>query len=221
MSLAFLQTGQPVATRWRFLFILGCLLVFCLAFTPRAEAGFIGYYDIGNWMQLNLTPGGTPYLAGTGNAMTPDSGTTVVVTGSQSGDGNPSMFDFLIMAPTAGTVMFTFSYASADTAFPLCGPGLTDPCDDGGVLLNGTYTKLADALNQNSGPFSFSVNAGDTFGFRVNAVDNTGEPGMLTLTNFSAPAPLSVPEPGTAGMLALAIAASLSLRRRWNQRRRA
>jgi hypothetical protein len=215
MSLA-LHTGRALATRWRFLYILGCLLTVTLALTPRAEAGFIGYYDPtnpgGNWMLINNP-------AGNGTAGTPDFGNTLVVTGSQPGSGDPTMTDFVIIAPAAGTVMFTFSYASTDTMFPLCGPDLTDACDDGGYLLNGSYTMLADALNQNSGPISFSVNAGDTFGFRVNAADNTGEPGSLTIGNFSAPAPLSVPEPGTAGMLAAAAVASLAVRRRVKQAR--
>lgn len=211
MSLAP-QVCRIIATRWRFIYTLGCLFACTLALTPRAEASFIGYYAIGNWMQINSA------VDGTGSAMTPDSGMTVVVTGSQSGSGNPSSFDFVIVAPSSGTVMFDYTYTSLDTTPPLCGPMFTDPCDDGGYLINGVYTKLATGLSQTTTPtlVSFSVNAGDTFGFRVNAVDNTGEPGNLTLSNFSAP--LAVPEPGTAGLFALAAAASIGLRRRIQRR---
>jgi len=220
MSLAILETAQAVATRWRFSYILGCLLALTLAFAPRADAGFIGYYDIGNWMQLNTLLDGTPYPAGNGMATTADSGATVLVVGSNSGDGGTSSkFDFLITAPTAGTVMFTYTYTSLDTLLP-CDPG---PCDQGAFVVNGVFMGpilgTSDAQVTSPTTFSFSVNAGDVFGFEVDSADNSGEPGNLTLSNFSAPAPLSVPEPGTAGMLGLGAAAAASVWRRLKSRR--
>jgi len=227
MSLATLQTGQPVATRWRFVSILGLLVLSMLALAPQAQAGFIGYYDIsninslnfGNWVLVN-SPTGIPEVQDpNGTATTPDSGMTLVVTGSQTGSGFPSMTDFEIVAPSAGTVSFLFTYSSLDTMFPLCGGDLMSQCDDGGYVVNGVYTQLATDLSQVSTPtmVSFSVNAGDTFGFQVDAADNTGEPGNLSITNFSAPAPLSVPEPSSAGMLALAAATVFGLRRKFQQ----
>jgi len=115
-------------------------------------------------------------------------------------------------------VMFTYTYTSLDTILP-CSPG---PCDQGAFIVNGVFVGpvLGTSDSQVTTPttLSFSVNAGDVFGFEVDSADNSGEPGNLNLSNFSAPAPLSVPEPGTAGMLTLALAGSLGTWRRLKHR---
>jgi hypothetical protein len=61
---------------------------------------------------------------------------------------------------------------------------------------------------------SFSVNLGDVFGFEMDSLDNEGEPGIMSVTNFSAPginlSTDTAPEPGTGGIiLASAVAAAI------------
>jgi hypothetical protein len=94
--------------------------------------------------------------------------------------------------------------------------------NDGGYLIDGVFTQLADTSGE-SGFASFSVTFGETFGFRVATVDNQGEPGILTVSDFSAPAPSAVPEPDTASIvfLCLPVAAGMVFRQRFNRRRAA
>jgi hypothetical protein len=156
------------------------------ALAPQARAGFIGYYDIGNFTQTTTSDG---------FAYTPDLGLSVVVVGGNDGSGNYGTTDLVIQAPAAGMVQFNYLYNSLDT------PGF----DGAGYLLDGNFTPLADTNGQ-SGTLSFSVNSGDVFGFQVWTADNTGEPGIFTVSNFAAPAGGSsgVPEPRTLPMVLLA-----------------
>ena len=125
------------------------------------------YYDFNNWTQTSTSDG---------FAYTPDSGQTVVMVGGNDGTGLPGTTDMLINAAASGTVQFDYLYNSLDL------PGL----DAAGYLLNGTYNQFANTDGQ-SGTQSFLVNAGDSFGFEVWTADNTGEPGFVTVSNFSAP----------------------------------
>ena len=71
-----------------------------------------------------------------------------------------------------------------------------------GYLLEGNYTQLSDnggAMDQ-SGSASFSVLAGQTFGFRVVTADDLWGPAQSTISSFEVAA---VPEPGTWAAAAL------------------
>jgi hypothetical protein len=177
-----------------------------------AEAGsFIAGYDLSNWTLTNTNADGS--------AATPDLGVTLVLTGGNNGSGTPGMTDFVINAPAAGLVQFSWSYMSLDATTPVCGPFANLICDDGGYLLNGVYTELADDttwMTTGSGTASFSVTSGESFGFRVNTADNTGEPGILSITDFSAPINSNAPEPGTWSV-ALGLGAVMILA--WRRRR--
>ncbi len=153
-----------------------------LSLVPATWAGYI--YDFApqaNWQLVN-TNGDGSILAQSAD---------FVLTGPNNGSFAPGTTDYFAVAASGGVVTFNWSYST-------CSP--TDPpvCNDptftfAGYLLNGSYFGLADTNGQ-SGQGMFPVSPGDTFGFRVGSVDNTGEPGILTVTS-------TTPEPGTASIL--------------------
>ena len=171
------------------------ILAFCwalgfLALTSPAQAAFTGAYALNQFTLTNMNADG--------KAITPDGGLSIVLTGGNNGSGQAGTTDLVAFAAGAGTVQFHYSYSSLDF------PG----ADFAGYLLGAalTFTQLADTDGQ-SGNAMFAVSNGQKFGFRVGTQDNTGEPGILTISSFIAPAGTpSVPEPGTAPMLLLAVA---------------
>lgn len=183
--------GVPIRAAGRLPASAGlCLIALFTFLAHTARADFSGYYSVNKWSLTNADLG---LNAGTdGSAATPDNGASIVLTGGNSGSGLfGGRTDLVIQAPIAGTVQFHYVYSSKDlssntTAGLGCG-SLTGPCDLAGYLLNGTFHPLADDIKQGSGDISFPVSAGDTFGFRVETEDNQGEPGILTISAFSAP----------------------------------
>jgi hypothetical protein len=163
-----------------------------------AQADFSGPYTPSNWTFSNGSQDGSVDTSGAPASIT--------LTGADLGDAVNT--DFTITAAGTGNVSFSFQWSSLDE------PGL----DSGGFLLNDAFTLLADTDGA-SGSQSFPVNVGDTIGFRVTTEDALFGPGVLTISNFSAPAGVvSTPEPGTLILMALG-AAGLAvgrLRRRDN-----
>jgi hypothetical protein len=142
-----------------------------LAANPaQALTLFAGYYAPANWTQT-IQPDGS---INTGGAPA-----SITLTGADNG-GSDKNTDFTIAAPSAGTVSFDWSYSTADN------PSSWDPF---GYLLNGAFIRLTnnDVANQ-SGSASFSVLAGDVFGFRQNSVDSAFGRASTTISNFTAPA---------------------------------
>jgi len=197
-----------------------CLLIFNLLLITQAKADFFGYYALptGILFQSCSSRDGCNSLSAPdgnwtltissdtdGSVSTPDGGGSTVLTGGNSGSGLPGTTDFLIAAPAAGVVAFDWSYTSLN---PFLGDNYA------GYLLNNNFVQfvqndgLGDDLN---GSVTFSVTLGDSFGFRVGTMDNTFEPGVLTVADFRAPAP--VPEPCTASLLVAVIALTLAGRR--------
>jgi hypothetical protein len=191
-----LQNVQNRAKRWRFVLSLSGALGFGLALTPQAQASFIGVYTPNNFTLLNTNADGF--------ATSPDGGLSVVLTGGNNGSDLAGTTDFFIVASASGSVQFSWSYSACDQLNICDDPGF----DFAGYLLNNTFNQLADSAL--AGSKNFTVNAGDTFGFRVGTVDNTGEPGVLTISGFSAPGSTSVPEPGTAALMAAAGTAAVA-----------
>jgi hypothetical protein len=153
-----------------------------LATNPaQALTQFAGYYAPANWTQN---------IQGDGFINTGGAPASISLSGANDGMGNQNT-DFTIAAPLAGTVSFDWAYSTND------GP-IYDPF---GYVLNGAFTRLTInniSLTQ-SGSVSFSVLAGDVFGFRQNSFDSGGGRASTTISNFNGPlaasGPASVPGP--------------------------
>jgi hypothetical protein len=164
-----------------------------------AIVGFQGPYAPVNW---TLTTNG-----GNGSVDTSGAPTSITLVGSDAGTGN--FTDFTTLAVGDGLFSFSWDYETSD----LGGPG-EDPF---GYLLEGNYTQLSDnggALVQ-SGSASFSVLAGQTFGFRVVTSDGLWGPAQSTISSFEAPS-AAIPEPGTWAAAALLVGGAGFMR--WRKR---
>lgn len=161
----------------------------------RADAGFIAEYGFSHFTLMNTDADGTAFINIDGS---------LVLVGGNNGSGAPGMTDFSILAPASGPVSFNYAYASLDI------PGY-----DFAAIVADTFTMLASSDGA-SGSFGFIANAGEKFGFRVTTLDNTGEPGILTISNFNAPSVVltDTPEPSSAIPLVLTLAAVAEIKRR-------
>jgi len=151
-----------------------------LAANPaQALTQLAGYYAPANWTQ-SIQPDGS---IDTSNAPT-----SITLRGANNGGGNIST-DFTIAASLAGTVSFDWSFATTDLDGPVFDPF--------GYLLNGDFTRLTDngGGQSQSGSVSFSVLAGDVFGFRQNSTDSLNGRASTTISNFNGPVLQSVPGP--------------------------
>ncbi|MCU1237531.1 MAG: hypothetical protein JWP63_5498, partial [Candidatus Solibacter sp.] len=128
-----------------------------------------------------------------------DGGLSVTLTGGNNGSGLTGFTDLSATATQAGLIAFQYMYASLDL------PGF----DWAGYFVGALFTQLADT-DGDSGTASFPVALGDTFGFRVVTFDNTQEPGVFTVSDFSS----DVPEPCSLPLVAAALAATISIGRR-------
>ncbi|CAO5042838.1 PEP-CTERM protein-sorting domain-containing protein [Microcystis aeruginosa] len=142
-------------------------------------SGFQTPYAPINWTFTNSNADG---FVDTGGAPA-----SISLTGGNNGSDSSGTTDYTTTAAAAGTVTFDWNYSSADSP----------PWDGFGYLLNGSFSFLTDSPS--NGTSTFNVLAGDSFGFRIATADNLGGRGSVTISNFSAPAPVpaSVPEPST------------------------
>jgi len=169
--------------------------------TQAAIVGFQGPYAPVNW---TLTTNG-----GDGSVNTSGAPGSITLVGSNNGEGN--FTDFTTLAVGDGLVSFSWDYFTFDSY------ALYDPF---GYLRNGTFTILTADFSGNrnqSGSASFSVLAGETFGFRAATVDGSGDLALATITSFEAPGGgAAVPEPGT--WAAAALLAGGAAFARWRKR---
>lgn len=195
------QRSAPGMKPGRFFATLFLAFACGLVLVPQAKAAFIGNYSLANSTLTNTNADGS--------VTTPDNGQTIVLTGGNNGSGLLGMTDLLFTAAGSGPVQFHYSYSSLDF------PG----SDFAGYLVGNNFTNLA-TFDGATGSANFTVSLGQPFGFRVVTEDNTGEPGVFTVSDFSAPTGggAAVPEPGTAPVLILA--AALAIGAEWRMRRR-
>jgi hypothetical protein len=152
-----------------------------LAANPaQALTQFAGYYAPANWTQS---------IQGDGFINTGGAPASISLSGADDNSFTDQNTDFTIAAPTAGTVSFDWAYSTDEWS--------TD-FDPFGYLLNGAFTWLTNgngARNQ-SGSASFSVLAGDVFGFRQHSFDSAAGRAVTTISNFNGP----LAAPGTASV---------------------
>lgn len=197
-----LESRRSPRRAWQSILVTWAALAFALTFAPQAKADFINNYAFNLFTLTRInTDGSTP----DGTAMTPDNGLTVVVTGGNNGSGWDGNTDLTIQAAAAGLVQFNYSYSACD----IVGTCDIPTWDLAGYLLGTSFVPLADTDGM-AGFASFAVTAGQIFGFRVRTLDNGGEPGVFTVSNFSAPSSQQsgVPEPGTFIPMIFAVAAA-------------
>lgn len=197
------RSGTPVlwfGGTWQRRLASFCSALFlgCACALP-AQAAFLEGYSLHDFTLTNVDADGS--------AATPDGGLSVVITGGNTGTGLSGWTDLTIAALGSGILTFDYSYSSLD--FP--------PYDWAGYLLGSSFVQLADSDGQ-SGTIAVPVSSGQIFGWRVATFDNIFEPGVLTLSGFSAPAGgAPIPEPGS-WMLVLAGVAGAAAVRRWRNR---
>jgi hypothetical protein len=163
-----------------------CVLAVLTVVQVPAEGAFTGDYALSNFTLTNQNADGFAILNGSGG---------LVLTGGNNGSNLPGFTDLTIAATAAGMVSFDYRYESEDT------PGY----DLAGYKAAGSLHLLAEDFQV--GTVSFLIDSNQVFGFRVGTEDNTGRPGILTISNFSAPSansPEAVPEPATFSLLSVA-----------------
>ena len=155
-----------------------------LAANPaQALTQFAGDYAPANWTQS---------IQGDGFINTGGAPASISLSGADDFTSTDQNTDFTIAAPTAGTVSFDWAF-STDDELPRYDPF--------GYLLNGAFTQLTIDYSSftQSGSVSFSVLAGDVFGFRQNSSDSQAGRADTTISNFNGPlaasGPASVPGP--------------------------
>jgi len=168
----------------------------------QIQQDFAGVYAPANWTFTS-----DPAL-GDGSVDTSAAPASITITGSDNGNStgfrNNVNTDFTIAAAASGPVSFNWSYSADDVDF----------YDGFGYLLNGSFTQIADNGSQGSGFSQFNVLTGDTFGFRVFSFDNILEPGIATISNFSAPDSAPAPVPGPLPLFGAGAAFGFSRRLR-------
>lgn len=176
-----------------------------LGFAPnpaQALTLFSGNYASANWTQA---------VGGNGSINTTGAPNSISLTSASDGVdlGQNKNTDFTIAAPFTGTVSFAWAYTTTDSFGP--------EYDPFGYLLNGNFTRLTSntGANSQSGSTSFSVIAGQIFGFRQNSLDSLGDPATTTISSFNGPvASGSASVPGPLPLLGLGAAFGCSSRLR-------
>jgi hypothetical protein len=170
-----------------------CALILAGIFTREVQAGPIGAFQ--NFSLVNST-----FANGTAESF---DGISLLFTGPNDGSGEPGTTDFNATVKSSGLFEFDYVYSTADD------PGF----DFAGYTLNGGFYWLADTAGQ-SGTVSLPMMGGETIGFRIGSEDNMGEPGVMTITNFSSPALVELPEPGCLSFMLIALPFGIAHRRR-------
>ena len=186
----------PLLLAWRFraLGLLSLLAAFALLPAP-AQAGTIAFFDPSNFQLINTSADGA--------AVPLDNGNSLQITGGNTGSDLPGTTD-VVFIPLFTSVTFDWIYASLD------GPGF----DHAGFLVDGTFTELADTDGE-TGTTTVTLSGTQILGFRVATDDNTGEPGVFTISNVSSSSVTSTgatPEPGTLFIFIPIAAAALAKR---------
>lgn len=149
---------------------------------------FTGDYSVGNWT-ASLNGGGVDLLSA------PSSIT--MISNDNGGEAHAENTDFSIVASKSSEVSFNWSYSTLD---------LRAEFDPFGWLLDGVFTKLTDdALSVNQfGSVTFSVLAGQEFGFRAHTTDSCCGSASTVISSFEVDS-VNVPEPGSVMLMLIGL----------------
>lgn len=139
----------------------------------KAATGFQGAYDPANWTLSNAN--GDGYVDTTG---APNS---IRLVGSDNYSYSYGMVDYTVPVECSGQISFSWNYHTDDWS---------PAYDPAGYVVNGVYNQIVYdwGPNDQSGVATVSVNAGDTFGFRIITVDNIlGRGAFTNISNFETP----------------------------------
>lgn len=166
---------------------------------PPVNANYSGANAIGtfgNWTSsLTYVPQAGTVTAS--DSVTTNAPTTLALQLAVGRQADPTdTFNFFTTVQGAGSLSFNWNFTDNGVASGAIAFGYTK---------NGTFTQLTSGISQ-SGSTNISVNAGDTFGFRV--VANYAGAASVTISNFSAP----VPEPAVAGLILTGVVGLVALR---------
>lgn len=185
------------------------LLLACVA--PQAKADFSGYYAISNFNTVQSTfANGFICVTAIPGVCPAATNSTVYFVGPNDGTGVAGETDFTILPQISGLLQFSWAYTTLNL----------DPTDNNaGYIANGAF----NLLTPTNGAFvsvSVSVVASQPIGFAIQTGDNTGEPGILTVSNFSGPlsSSSSAPEPGSLTLALFGIGAAFAARGLWRLR---
>lgn len=206
MHSALRKPARPAGERSRlarfFSSVTFCCALLLACTAPQAKADFSGYYAIANFDIIQSTfANGFVYSATSSN---------VVFWGPNDGSDQAGETEFTILPEVSGLFTFSWVYTTQNL----------DPTDNtAGYIANGVFNFLTSTSGA-YGSVSVEVVANDPIGFAILTGDNTGEPGVLTVNNFSGPLPSgsSAPEPGTFKLLLVGVAAAIVARRLWRIR---
>jgi hypothetical protein len=196
----FQASSKPKRAARRLSTCFCCVLMLTGIFARGAQAGPIGAFQ--NFILTNST-----FANGTAESF--DAGLSLLLTGPNDGSGESGTTDFITTLAHGGLFQFDYQYSSLD-----------DPSNDfAGYVLNGVFFWLADTAGE-SGTISLPVSGGETVGFRINSLDNLGEPGVMAITNFSSPDLAAVPESGCFSLMLVAMAGGIAVQsRKWHIRK--
>src|SRR5271170_296596 len=123
---------RPRVRQRRLLPVLLLCLAISVMLAPEAKAGFIESYPLSSFTLMNSP---TSILT---NGTAVMQGQTLVITGGNSGTGEPGTTELTTTALAAGQIAFDYAYFTLDIAGQ----------DSAGYLINGLFVPLANS----SGP---------------------------------------------------------------------